>query len=79
MYSTVRDSVINHCDRHITLLSDLDISFVLFSCAVGLDLQFVGGPSYFLLMSDIIVRINGHNIVGYLLYGMVTTYQKEQG
>ena len=26
---------------------------VVFSCAVGLELQFVGGPSYFLLMSDV--------------------------
>ena len=26
-----RHSVINHCDRHITLLSDTDISFVLFN------------------------------------------------
>ena len=34
---------------------------------VGLELQFVGGPSYFLLMSDILVRINGHNIVGYII------------
>ena len=40
---------------------------VVFSCAVGLELQFVGGPSYFLLMRDIIVRINGHNIVGYFI------------
>ena len=27
----------------------------------------MGGPSYFLLMSDILVRINGHNIVGYFI------------
>ena len=40
---------------------------VIFSCAVGLELKFVGGPGYFLLMSDILVRINGHNIVGYLI------------
>ena len=26
-----RHSVINHCDRHITLLSDTDISFGLFN------------------------------------------------
>ena len=32
MYSTVRDlSVINHCDRRITLLSDTSISFGLFN------------------------------------------------
>ena len=31
---------------------------VVFSCAVSLELKFVGGPSYFLL-SDILVRING--------------------
>jgi hypothetical protein len=27
-------------------------------------MKFVGGPSYFLLMRDILVRINGYNIVG---------------
>jgi hypothetical protein len=32
-------------------------------CAVGLELMFVGGPSYTLLMSDILVRINGYNII----------------
>ena len=33
-----------------------------------MELQFVGGPSYFLLMSGILaVRINGHNIVGYFI------------
>ena len=37
---------------------------VVFSCAVGLEMKFVGGPGYFLLMSDILVRINGYNIVG---------------
>ena len=37
---------------------------VVFSCAVGLEMKFVGGPSYFLLMRDILVRINGYNIVG---------------
>jgi len=32
MYSTVRDiCVINHCDRRITLLNDIDISFGLFN------------------------------------------------
>ena len=40
---------------------------VVFSCAVGLELKFVGGPWYFLLMSDIMVRINGHNNVGYFI------------
>ena len=40
---------------------------LVFSCAVGLELKFVGGPGYFLLMSDILVRINGHNIVGYFV------------
>jgi hypothetical protein len=40
---------------------------VVFSCAVGLELKFAGGPGYFLLMSDILVRINGHNIVGYFI------------
>ena len=40
---------------------------VVFSRAVGLELKFVGGPSYFLLMSDIMVRINGHSIVGYFI------------
>ena len=37
---------------------------VVFSRAVGLELKFVGGSGYFLLMSGILVRINGHNIVG---------------
>jgi hypothetical protein len=33
-----------------------------------MELQFVGGPaSYALLMSDILVRINGHNIVDYFI------------
>ena len=40
---------------------------VVFSCAVGLELKFVAEPGYFLLMSDILVRINGHDIVGYFI------------
>ena len=40
---------------------------VVFSCAVCLELKLIGGPGYFLLMSDILVRINGYNIVGYFI------------
>jgi hypothetical protein len=35
-----RHSVINHCDRHITLLSDTDISFVLFNLFTYFDIPF---------------------------------------
>ena len=45
---------------------------LVFSCAVGLELKFVGEPGYFLLMSDILVRINGHNIVGYFIKAQTT-------
>ena len=45
----------------------LYLKYVFNSCAVGLELQFVGGPGYFLLMRDILVRINGHNIVDYFI------------
>ena len=40
---------------------------LVFSCAVSLELKFVGEPGYFLLMSAILVKINGHNIVGYFI------------
>jgi hypothetical protein len=48
---------------------------VVFSCAVGLELQFVGGPSYFLLTSNILVRITAgptsSGIMGtYMGYGI---------
>ena len=39
-YSTVRDRMINHCDRCITLLSDIDISFGLFNLFTYLDMLF---------------------------------------
>ena len=35
-----RHSVINHCDRHITLLSDTDISFDLFKLFTYFDTPF---------------------------------------
>ena len=37
---------------------------LVFGCAVGLGLGFVGGPGCFLLVSDMLVGISGHNIVG---------------
>jgi hypothetical protein len=40
MYSTVRCSVINHCDRRINLLSDTDISFGLFNLFTHFDMPF---------------------------------------
>ena len=52
---------------HMRIVCGKKLFKVVFSCDEGLELKFVGGPGYFLLMSDILVRINGHNIVGYLI------------
>jgi len=38
--TVVRDSVINHCDRHITHLGDLYISFVLLNISSKLFFTF---------------------------------------
>ena len=35
-----RHSVINHCDRHITLLSDTDMSFGLFNLFTYFNMPF---------------------------------------
>ena len=35
-----RHSVINHCDRRITLLSDTDVSFYLFNLFTYFDMSF---------------------------------------
>ena len=40
IYSTVRDSVLNHCDRRITLLSDIDVCFGLFNLFTYFDMPF---------------------------------------
>jgi hypothetical protein len=39
-YNTVRHSVINHCDRHITHLGDLDISFKYTFCIFKISFTF---------------------------------------
>ena len=40
LHYSQRHGMINHCDRHITLLSDTDIYFVLFNLSAYFDMPF---------------------------------------
>ena len=40
LHYSQRQGMINHCDRHITLLSDTDIYFVLFNLSAYFDMPF---------------------------------------